>query len=41
MEAVEEKALTPQSINLIVSRVAPWRAWSPKHFPRRDCALDV
>jgi integrase len=38
-EAVEEKALTPQSINLIGA--APWQGWSRRRFPRTDCGPDT
>ena len=40
-EAVEEKALTPRSINLIVKRRSPWRAGAGRRFPRKDCAPDI
>ena len=38
-EAVEEKALTPQSINLIGA--APWQGGSRRRFPRTDCGPDT
>ena len=40
-DAAEDKALTSQSINLIVKRVAPCRDWSWRRFRRRDCAPDI